>query len=122
MFLKKYFTLSLITLSLVYLAGCGGAAILVDGQYDALAKYLTESGIKMYGTDSCGACQTQKELFGDSWQYINYEDCYANESPQQLQICEEHDITAYPTWEFADGEQIQGVMSPEKLAEISNFS
>jgi len=122
MLLKKYFIFSATVLSLILLAGCGTTSTLVNEQYDALAKHLTETGIKVYGATGCGACQKQEELFGDSWQYINYEDCHASESRQQLQICAEHDIRAYPTWEFANREQKQGVMLPEQLAEISNFS
>ncbi|MEI8253857.1 MAG: hypothetical protein WCG25_09235 [bacterium] len=29
----------------------------------------------MYGTETCSHCIAQKELFGDSFKYINYIDC-----------------------------------------------
>lgn len=122
MLLKKYFIFSATVLSLMLLAGCGTTPTLVNEQYDALAKHLTESGFKMYGTEWCGACKRQKELFGSSFQYINYEECSVNGSSKQTQVCKAEGIEAYPTWELPDGTKREGIISIEEFKEISKFS
>jgi len=64
----------------------------------------------MYGTATCPHCLAQKELFGDSFQYINYTDCVENPNACQ-------GIDRVPTWEFKDGTQEVGEKTFEELAE-----
>jgi len=85
-----------------------------------LAKYLTQKGVKMYGASTCHACAYQKELFGDAWQYISYVECTAPDGGQ-IEACLATQITAYPTWEFPDGENVVGVMPLSDLANKSSF-
>lgn len=81
------------------------------GQYDELAKCITQSGAIMYGTDWCPHCQDQKRLFGKSFKYVNYINCDLNGA-----ACELAGIRGYPTWVFADGESVSGQQSLEFLA------
>lgn len=132
-FLKKHFTFSAIILSMVFLAGCGpvstatveqydvSAQHLTVGQYDALAQHLTESGFKIYGTSWCSACKMQKDLFGSSFQYINYEECSLDTGSGQTEVCIADGIKAYPTWQFHDGTKKAGFMTIEQLKETSGF-
>lgn len=88
---------------------------------DDLAKHLTQIGTKMYGTPTCGACTYQKGLFGESWQYIDYVEC-STPTGGQSEACLAAKITAYPTWEFPDGEKQIGVMTLAELAQRSDFN
>lgn len=85
------------------------------GQLDEFAQYLTGEGVIMYGTDWCTYCKAQKELFGDSFQYINYVDC-----DKDLQLCLDAEVKGYPTWEI-DGETYSGLQSIEKLMQLSGY-
>ncbi|MBI2110557.1 hypothetical protein HYT51_02145 [Candidatus Woesearchaeota archaeon] len=90
-----------------------------DGAYDNFAKCLTENGVKMYGSYRCSHCNNQKKEFGKSWQYIDYIECSLPNNAGQTQVCALAGINAYPTWEFSDGERIEGELSFEELAEKS---
>jgi len=86
------------------------------GPLDALAKCLTEKGIKMYGTWWCPHCQNQKKAFGPSWKYINYVECAIGQSGQTKE-CKDAGIESYPTWVFPDGKRVTGEQSPESLGQ-----
>ena len=72
--------------------------------YSALADCLTEKGIIMAGTDSCPACRSQKEKFGEAFEKILYKNC-----DTELNWCAENGIYSVPTWVFPDGMQTVGV-------------
>lgn len=86
--------------------------------YDNLAKCLTEKNIKMYGAFWCSACNSQKKMFGESWKYVNYVECSTSDM-KQTQECSDANIEYYPTWEFPDGERIEGAVPLENLAKLS---
>ena len=113
------YIIGLVALSVLLTTGCGAK---VTNNHDALAQHLALAGFKVFGTERCGACSVQKELFGDSWQYINYEECTEEGTSHQTELCKAENIVAYPTWELPDGTREKGVITPEELAEISNFS
>lgn len=81
--------------------------------YDAFAQCLTEKGAVMYGAYWCGHCKEQKDMFGESFQYINYVECTEKE-----QTCDDSGITGYPTW-IIDEEVHTGVQPLHKLAGLS---
>eukprot|EP01095_Lingulamoeba_sp_RSL-Kostka_P016758 TRINITY_DN831_c0_g1_i1.p1 TRINITY_DN831_c0_g1~~TRINITY_DN831_c0_g1_i1.p1 ORF type:complete len:287 (-),score=57.00 TRINITY_DN831_c0_g1_i1:106-966(-) len=58
---------------------------------DNFAKCISENGWKMIGSGSCGWCQRQKKLFGDTFKYINFIDCDAVD-------CTDYNLEGYPTW------------------------
>ncbi len=60
---------------------------------DSFAKCLTEKGWTMYGAKWCSHCQAQKDLFGDSFQYVTYVEC-----PDNAELCVAEGINGYPTW------------------------
>lgn len=86
------------------------------GQYDDLAKCLTQKNVAMYGAYWCSHCQAQKKEFGSSWQYVKYVECSLPGGKGQTQECEEAGITGYPTWDFGNGERLSGEVSLEQLA------
>jgi|SRR3990167_5021094 len=83
------------------------------GKYDAFAKCLTNSSLKMYGTEWCPHCQNQKKLFGSSFQYINYINCDKNG-----ETCLIEGVEGYPTWKINE-ESYQGEQTLENLAQIT---
>jgi thiol-disulfide isomerase/thioredoxin len=80
---------------------------------DDFAKCLAQKGTAMYGAEWCGHCKRQKDMFGSSFQYINYVEC-----PRNQQLCSEKGITGYPTW-IIDGKLYPGEQSLERLSELS---
>lgn len=116
--MKKFITLWLLT-SLIILTGCakndtssqwtGDVTTTAVSTYDDFAKCVTAAGVKMYGTESCSHCQSQKKLFGDSFQHINFTDCMKNPN-----ACAK--IDRVPTWEWKDGTQEVGEKTFAELA------
>jgi glutaredoxin len=107
----------------------GGALILVialvviqqtpaKSEYNTFAQCLTDKGVKMYGAYWCPHCKDQKELFGGSVKNITYIECAVTQT-QQTQECQMAGIQSYPTWQFANGERVEGNLSLEMLAEKS---
>jgi glutaredoxin len=81
--------------------------------YDFFAQCLSEKGVKMYGTDWCSHCKNQKEMFGNSFQYITFIDCDWNKDE-----CLSAGVEGYPTW-IIDGENYPGEQSLNRLASLS---
>lgn len=109
-------------LIIIFVSGCLQQEVPSD-KYNEFAKCLTDKGVKMYGTFWCGKCLTQKKMFGDSFQYINYVECdpkcVRDEKGNLPSICKGHEsqsvlciekgVGGYPYWEFPDGSVLEGV-------------
>lgn len=80
-----------LSIFLVILVGCSGNEISLD----SFAQCLTEKGAVMYGTEWCPHCQSQKALFGDSFQHIDYVNCELDK-----EACTKAGIKGFPTWEI----------------------
>ncbi len=87
-----------------------------DPRLAEIAQCLTDSGAKMYGAVWCSHCTAQKKRFGSVWDIINYIECDARTNKEQAKICVEEKIGGLPTWEFLDGERLEGNQDPEFLA------
>ncbi len=77
---------------------------LTPGKYDRFAQCLTEKGAVMYGEDWCKYTNAQKNMFGKSFKYINY------------QI--KKDLQKRPTW-VIDGKTYENVQSFERLSTLT---
>jgi hypothetical protein len=85
---------------------------------DAFAKCTAERGAKMYGAFWCPHCQEQKELFGSSFEFVNYIECgVKGDLHAQSAVCKSAGINHYPTWEFPDKTRIEGKESFESLSD-----
>lgn len=82
---------------------------------DAFVKCLTEKGFVFAGTDGCGYCKQQKDLFGSSLEFVDYKNCDI-----ETQWCAENGITRYPTWVDSQGIKHRGVKSPAALSGMSD--
>ena len=87
--------------------------------YDQFAQCLSEKGVIMYGAWWCPHCENQKQMFGSSFEFVNYIECSLPNRAGQTEECAEAGIEGYPTWEFADGERLSGEQSFETLAKKS---
>ncbi len=101
--LNKRIIYLLIIVAISLISGCSKT------NYDSFAQCLTDEGMVMYGTEWCSHCKAQKELFGESFGYVNYVDCDLKEDE-----CVEAGITGFPTW-VIDGELYPGKQSIERL-------
>jgi len=108
--MKKLFLILLIGVPL-FLTGCSRE----PSEYDTFAACLTESGAKMYGTDWCPHCKDQKELFGSSFDKIDYINCESYRTK-----CQQAGVQGYPTWIFEDGSQVAGTQQLKVLADKTN--
>ncbi|MCX8158890.1 MAG: hypothetical protein N3D20_01190 [Candidatus Pacearchaeota archaeon] len=84
----------------------GGCSI-DETNKEEFAKYLTEKGIKMYGSAFCGYCKKQKELFGEAFKYIDYTECTENR-----ELCK--DLVGVPAWKI-NGEIYYGTKTLSEL-------
>lgn len=87
------------------------------GKYDEFATCLKDKGAIFYGAFWCPHCQAQKKLFGSSAKLLPYVECSTLDGNGQTQICIDKGVNSYPTWDFADGERINGEVSLDKLVE-----
>ena len=86
-----------------------------------LAKHLSQTGAKFYGSFLCGHCHNQKQLFGkEAMQYIPYVECTKPDKRTQTDICIAQKIQGYPTWRIGD-KSFSGVQPLTKLAELSGY-
>ncbi len=90
------------------------------GDFDAIAKCVTQKGYKMYGAYWCTHCIQQKEFLGKSVKYINYVECTPGSDKKVMsKACKEKKIEKFPTWLGPDGEKHETVYRPEELAALT---
>jgi hypothetical protein len=90
------------------------------GKLDGFARCLGEKKATMYGAFWCDHCREQKELFGDSAQYLPYVECVEKGTRKITEPCKALGIRRTPTWIFESGERIEGkVLSLRDLSEKS---
>ena len=77
-----------------------------ESQEITIAKCLTSKGAVLYGADWCPYTQNQIASFKDGFQFLSYVEC-----TEQLTVCRENGISAYPTWVIG-GSRIQGYRAP----------
>ncbi len=81
----------------------------------AFAKALRDAGVQFFGADWCPFCTEQKQLFQDGGQFLPFvEVTNPDRSLNAIGIAE--NITNFPTWEFQNGDRLEGVRT---LATIS---
>lgn len=86
------------------------------GEYDQFAQCIADSGATFYGAFWCGACNTQKDMFGASDEHLPYVEC-SNPNRSLNATCAQANISSFPTWEFPDGSRERGVMPMTELAD-----
>ena len=79
---------------------------------DEVAQCIGKNSI-LYTQLGCHACETQKNLFGESYKSLNKIDCYY--TPEK---CISANITATPTWVIKNQKYI-GVQLVDELKELT---
>ena len=85
-----------------------------------LAKYLSRTGAKMYGSYKCPHCNAQKALFGDAAKYVDYVECDPSGPNANPNLCLSRGIMNYPTWEI-NGRYYEGAKSLPELSNLSGY-
>ncbi|MBT6774804.1 hypothetical protein HOA91_05540 [Candidatus Woesearchaeota archaeon] len=106
--MKRILILTMLV-SALFLVSCNKET--VDPSLDEFATCLTTAGAEMYGLYNCGHCKDQKEMFGSSFNKINYIECSVDQKK-----CAERNIKGVPIWFFADDSSLSGVQSFVNLA------
>ena len=89
-------------------------AFAADWDFREFADCIAESGAKYYGTHWCPYCARQNRMFGSDWRYLPYVECSPPNSRETLPRCDH--VDGYPTWIFADGRRLSGVLSVDTLS------
>jgi len=79
--------------------------------YDEFAKCLADKKVMMYGAAWCPHCLNEKKSFGDSFKYVPYTEC-----PDNIQLCTDRGVRAFPTWILGDGRHLDGEQGLMKLS------
>ena len=87
------------------------------GELDGFAQCLKDKSAVFYGAFWCPHCQNQKAMFGKSAKLLPYVECSTPNGKGQFAVCQEKNITGYPTWEFADRSRESGEVSLKRLSE-----
>jgi hypothetical protein len=93
-----------------------------SGRFNVFAQCLTAKQVRMYGAYWCPHCADQKEMFGSSFHYITYKECGVRGSRQESDGCIRAGVKHFPTWQFADGERVEGTLPLKTLAEKTGCS
>lgn len=90
-----------------------GSVIYTPIPGNSFAQCLTQKGAVMYGTEWCGFCNKQKDVFGSDFKNVNYVDC-----DKDKEECVSSGVRGYPTWKI-NGELSPGLKSLEQLSALS---
>jgi hypothetical protein len=119
--MKKLLLLIAILAIPVFITACTPkSTTMPSSDADAVATWLTQNGVKMYGAWWCPHCAEQKKIFGDAFQKVNYIEC-AKPDQSQNETCQAAGIKSYPTWEFSDGSRISKVLTLDQLKEKTGY-
>jgi len=86
-------------------------------RYDDFAKCLTSKQAKMYGAYWCPHCADQKEMFGRSFQYVNYVECAIKGSRELTAACRAANVQHFPSWQFGNGPLVEAVFPLQELSD-----
>ena len=112
----------IIVLVIVVVAGGIGFGIWSasqPGPLDDFAQCLKDKKVIFYGAFWCPHCQNQKKLFGRSASLLPYVECSTANGQGMLPICQDNQVTGYPTWVFPDETRESGEVPLATLAERS---
>lgn len=110
--MKKRALISILVIVLVVLL----AIILLNQKKpetpEEIAQCIGKNSV-LYIQLGCHACESQEELFGDSYQYLTIIDCFYEHDK-----CLAAEVTGTPTW-VIKGEKYIGTRTIQKLQELT---
>ncbi len=110
--------LAVILLAAAFLAG----RYYKNHKYDTFAKCLATKQAKMYGLYWCPHCIEQKEMFGEAFHYVPYQECAIKDSQEEAPVCKIAGVKLFPAWQFGDEPPKEGVLSMEALSDKTGCS
>ncbi|KHO49299.1 MAG: VKORC1/thioredoxin protein [archaeon GW2011_AR9] len=93
--------------------------IISPEELEAFVTCLKDKKVTFYGASWCSHCTEQKELFEKSAKSLPYVECSTPGGKEQTANCKNKGIPGYPTWEFAGGSRVSGLMTLQDLAKKS---
>ncbi len=106
----------------------GGEHTAATTEEEKIAYHLAESDSSFFGAFWCGHCTRQKELFKDAVKLLTEEDIYIEcslpDRRSQREVCNDENISSYPTWKFdtEEGKLVcPSVLSLNALAVASEY-
>jgi uncharacterized membrane protein len=122
----KYLLLALIAgLLFAGAAYYSHSKLVPSGKYDTFVQCMYDNGVRMYGSITCAHCARQRQLIGDSIQFLNEIECDPRNEGAEVELCLEKDIVGTPTFilEDEEGDEIKRLSPGEKsLEELAEFS
>jgi hypothetical protein len=117
---RKYLMWGVFALVLVcgYLAGW----YYNNHHYDKFAQCLASKQAKMYGLYWCPHCLEQKEMFGEAFHYVPYEECAIKGSSELAPACKAAGVKLFPSWQFGMEPPKEGVLSLAALSDKTGCS
>jgi hypothetical protein len=91
-------------------------------RYDAFAQCLASKQAKMYGLYWCPHCIEQKEMFGEAFHFVPYQECAVKGSNEVAPACKVAGVKLFPSWQFGGDPPKEGVLSMDSLAIKSGCS
>jgi hypothetical protein len=91
-------------------------------KYDAFAKCLATKQAKMYGLYWCPHCIEQKEMFGEAFHYVPYQECAIKGSSEEAPVCKIAGVKLFPAWQFGEEPPKEGVLSLGALSDKTGCS
>jgi len=117
---KKLLTYAIV---LILLAGAYiGGRYYRNHKYDAFAQCLAAKQAKMYGLYWCPHCIEQKEMFGEAFHFVPYQECAVKGSNEVAPECKVAGVKLFPSWQFGGDPPKEGVLSMDSLASKSGCS
>lgn len=114
--MRRMFRIASVLALVIFISGSFPRASEAANRLDVFAKCITAKRAKMYGLFWCPHCADQKELFGSSFQYINYVECGIPGTRQETEQCKTAGIKRFPTWEFSNGTRKEIVLQLDALS------
>ncbi|HBB34368.1 MAG TPA: hypothetical protein DDZ80_00670 [Cyanobacteria bacterium UBA8803] len=102
--------------------GVGWEITTTSGEAEiALARHLTEVGVKEYVAYWCPHCHEQKLLFGkEAYAKINHIECDPSGKDAKPKLCVDAGVKSYPSWEI-NGKLNPGVKTLTELADLTGY-
>jgi len=91
-------------------------------KYDSFAQCIATKQAKMYGLYWCPHCIEQKEMFGESFHFVPYEECAIKGSSELAPQCKIAGVKLFPSWQFGMDPPKEGVLSLESLSSKTGCS
>jgi hypothetical protein len=112
---RRYLTWGVV---LVLFVGAGYAGWYhKNHKYDNFANCLAAKQAKMYGLYWCPHCIEQKEMFGESFHYVPYQECAIKGSSEVAPPCKIAGVKLFPSWQFGMEPPKEGVLSLDALSD-----